>query len=395
MRRVCIFTSTRADFGLLKPVIERIQENSRLDLLILATGTHLSDEFGMTVNEILENGFDPDERINIQLVDDSPVGICNSMGMAMTRYGAALKRLHPHLCVVLGDRFETFCFAAATQVHRVPLAHIHGGELTEGAMDEAFRHSITKMSHLHFTACEEYRQRVIQLGESPNRVFNVGALGVENALNTRLMTRDELSTSIGFNLNTPYFLVTFHPVTLEPGSATKQTKALIEALTRFPNHKVIFTKSNADTEARTVNRIIDAAVAQHPNKWKAVASLGMKRYLSAVKNCAAVIGNSSSGIIEVPSFGIPTVNIGDRQKGRVRAESVVDCAPATDAIATAVQKALTPELRKRAANCINPYGKPNTSRRIIEVIESHPLTEELLKKRFHNILIHRTAGDQQ
>jgi GDP/UDP-N,N'-diacetylbacillosamine 2-epimerase (hydrolysing) len=257
MRKICIFTGTRAEYGLLRWVMQGIQDAPNLTLQIVATGMHLSPEFGMTIQEIRADGFEPDETAEILLSGDTPTAICKSMGLALIGYGEALQRLNPDMVVLLGDRFEAFCMAAATQICRVPLAHIHGGETTEGAIDEAFRHAITKMSHLHFTSCEAYRQRVIQLGEAPDRVFNVGALGVENIRRTPLMDRSELTESIGFSLEKPYFLVTFHPVTLEKSTANGQFSVLLDVLDAFPEFNVIFTKTNSDTDGRVINRLID------------------------------------------------------------------------------------------------------------------------------------------
>jgi GDP/UDP-N,N'-diacetylbacillosamine 2-epimerase (hydrolysing) len=384
MRRICVFTSTRADYGLLQGVIEKIVQSPSLELRLLVSGSHLRKDLGYTIDEIKEVGFDSITTIDIELDDDSPTGICHSMGGALDKYGRALTQIAPDICLVLGDRFETFCFAACAQVMRLPLAHIHGGETTEGAIDEAFRHSITKMSHLHFTACEEYRKRVIQLGENPTHVFNVGALGVENALTTTLMELPELSASIGFELDCPYFLVTFHPVTLESGTAVEQCQALMNALRQFPEYKILFTKSNADTEGNAINAIIEQAETENPQNWKVVASLGMKRYLSAVKHAAAVVGNSSSGIIEVPSFGVPTVNIGDRQKGRVRAKSVIDCNPTTGDITKVIQKATDSTFAAKIKNIENPYAKPGTAKAIVKEIQKVKL-DSIMKKSFWNI----------
>jgi GDP/UDP-N,N'-diacetylbacillosamine 2-epimerase (hydrolysing) len=266
MRNICVYTSSRAEYGLLRGVLHEIQARPTLQLQILASGMHLSPEFGMTIQEIRADGFDPDETIEILLSSDTPTAICKSMGLALIGYGEALQRLRPHVVVVLGDRFETFCMAAAAQVCRVPLAHIHGGETTEGAIDEAFRHSITKMSHLHFASCEPYRQRIIQLGEAPERVFTVGALGVENIRRMPLMERNKLSEAIGFNLEKPYFLVTFHPVTLENSTSEEQFRAILDALDAFPEYNVILTKANADTDGRVMNmqKSDRSAVSQYP-----------------------------------------------------------------------------------------------------------------------------------
>lgn len=383
-RKICVYTSSRADYGLLRGVMQEIQATESLQLQILASGTHLSTEFGITIQEIRNDGFEPDETIEILLSSDTPTAICKSMGLAMIGYGEALQRLNSDMVVVLGDRFETFCMAAAAQVCRVPMAHIHGGEITEGAIDEAFRHSITKMSHLHFASCEAHRQRIIQLGEAPDRVFNVGALGVENIRRTSLMERSELAESIGFNLERPYFLVTFHPVTLEKDTPEGQFQLLLDALDAFPEFNVIFTKANADTDGRVINRLIDEYAEKRPERCLAVTSLGVLRYLSAMKYATAVIGNSSSGIVETPSFKVPTVNIGDRQKGRVRAESVMDCEPSAALIEAAIHKGLSLEYQQLLKNTKNPCEKSGTASEIVSTIAVFD-PAGLLKKRFYNI----------
>ena len=384
MRNICIFTGSRAEYGLLRSVMQEIQAAETLQLQILASGMHLSPEFGMTIQEIRADGFEPDETIEILLSSDTPTAICKSMGLAMIGYGEALQRLKPDMVVVLGDRFETFCMAAAAQVCRVPLAHIHGGETTEGAIDEAFRHSITKMSHLHFASCEAYRQRIIQLGEAPDRVFNVGALGVENIRRMSLMGRSELAEAIGFNLEKPYFLVTFHPVTLEKDTSEGQFQSLLDALDAFPEYNVIFTKANADTDGRVINRLIDEYAEKRPERCLAVTSLGMLRYLSAMKYATAVIGNSSSGIMEAPSFKIPTVNIGDRQKGRIQAASTLNCSPDANAIRQTIGRALSPAFQESLSGISNPYDRPGTCSTIVGLLEKMDIFG-ITKKTFHDV----------
>jgi len=382
MRKICVFTSTRAEYGLLRRVIKGIDTCPDLRLQVIVSGTHLVAEQGMTIKEIRADGFEPDECVDINLTDDSPVGICRSMGLALTQYGQVLMRLRPDVLVILGDRFEAFCCAAAAQICRVPIAHIHGGESTEGAVDEAFRHSITKMAHLHFSCCEEYRRRIIQLGESPQFVYNVGALGVENIRNTVLVGRTALEKSIGFLLDKPFFLVTFHPVTLEKATAGEQFAELLVALDQFADHKIIFTKANADTDGKIINGIIDAYVKKHPKRCIAFPSLGLVRYLSAMKLCDAVVGNSSSGILEAPAFKVPTVNIGDRQKGRIRAASVVDCAPDHSTITAAIGNALDPGFQILLANMYNPFEQPGTSCQIVQKLRSTNWSGQLKKSFF-------------
>jgi len=388
-RKICVYTSSRAEYGLLKGVCKKVQESEKLKLQILASGMHLSPEFGMTIQEIHVHGFEPDETIEILLSSDTPTAICKSMGLALIGYGEALQRLKPDIIVLLGDRFEIFCIAAAAQVCRIPLAHIHGGETTEGAIDEAFRHAITKMSHLHFTSTEEYRRRVIQLGEHPDRVFNVGALGVENIRRTSLMTREELSESIGFTLDCPYFLVTFHSVTLEQSTAEDQFKNLLNALDQVTADskkliKIIFTKANADTDGRIINRFIDDYVAEHSDKAIAFVSMGTLRYLSAMKHSAAVIGNSSSGVIEAPTFKVPTINIGRRQKGRVQAPTTINCQPEVDSILKGIDTALSSAFIAGVSDMTNPYERSNTCSTIVGLLEKINF-EGLINKSFYDL----------
>ena len=389
MRKICVFTGTRAEFGLLRWVMQGIKDSPDLTLQIVATGMHLSPEFGMTIQELREDGFQPDETVEILLSGDTPTAICKSMGLGLIGYGEAIQRLQPHIIVLLGDRFEIFCMAAAAQVCRVPLVHIHGGETTEGAIDEAFRHSITKMAHIHLASCEVYRQRIIQLGESPDRVFNVGALGVENARNISLLSKEELEKDIGFNLGNRYFLVTFHPATLEHSTAENQFKNLLNALDKVTSDsnelmKVIFTKANADTDGRIINRLVDEYVARNSDKAIAFNSMGTLRYLSALKHSAALVGNSSSGIIEAPIFKVPTVNIGKRQKGRVQALSTINCEPEVDSILKGIDTALSSAFIAGLSGMTNPYEKSNTCSTIVDLLEKINL-EGLINKSFYDL----------
>jgi GDP/UDP-N,N'-diacetylbacillosamine 2-epimerase (hydrolysing) len=384
MRKICVYTSSRAEYGLLRRVLHEIKAEPTLQLQIFASGMHLSPEFGMTIQEIRADGFEPDETVEILLSSDTPTAICKSMGLALIGYGEALQRLKPDVMVVLGDRFETLCMAAAAQVCRIPLAHIHGGETTEGTIDEAFRHSITKMSPLHFASCEAHRQRIIQLGETPDRVFNVGALGVENIRRISLMERADLAESIGFNLEKPYFLVTFHPVTLETDTSEGQFQSLLDALDAFPEYNLIVTKANADTDGRVINRMIDDHAERHPECCFAVTSLGALRYLSAMKYATAVIGNSSSGIVEAPSFKTPTINIGDRQKGRIQAASTLNCSPDANAIRQTIGRALSPDFQEGLAGISNPYDRPGTCSEIVRLLEKKDIFS-IIKKTFHDV----------
>lgn len=374
---------------MLQGLVELVRTSEHLQLKLLVSGGHLSAKQGMTVHEIQAGGFHVDERVDILKFGDSPVGICQTMGLALSAYGKALQRLVPDVIVILGDRYESFCLAAAAQVLRIPIAHIHGGETTEGAVDEAFRHSITKMAQIHFPSCEVYRNRVIQLGEDPMNVFNVGALGIENIRKVQYLSRAELEASLHFSLQAPFFLVTFHPVTLEQAAGGSQLQALFDALECFPDHKIIFTKANADSEGQAINDMIDAFVAIKPERFLAVASLGLKRYLSAIKLCSAVVGNSSSGILEAPLFGVPTVNIGNRQKGRLRVESVIDCEANSKDITDALELALNSSFRETMRDLVHPSEQDNTAKKIVTILGRIEL-REIIKKSFNDYPTLRT-----
>ncbi len=379
MRKVCVFTSTRADYGLLRNLIHEIEACPSLQLCLLVSGTHLMESQGMTIAEIENDGFQAGGRVDIDLGEDTPEGICRSMGLAMEGYGRFFADNAPDIVVVLGDRFETFCCAAAAHISQIPIAHIHGGETTQGAVDEAFRHSITKMSLVHFPCSEEYRRRIIQLGEHPDTAFNVGALGVENIRRLDLMSKSELEKSLSFNLDRPFFLVTFHPVTLESEDAGQQFESLLDALAEFETHQVIFTGANADTGSGAINSLLSAYQKQNPENWLVVTSLGYLRYLSAMKLCDAVVGNSSSGLTEAPVMGVPTVNIGDRQKGRLRVESIIDCTPEKSSIVNALNTALSSAFRNKIKTLTIPFERPGTARNIRRVIQETKLTDGLKK----------------
>ena len=336
-RKICIITGTRAEYGLLYWLMKEIQEDSDLELQIIATGMHLSPEFGLTYRQIEKDGFKIDRKIEMLLSSDTPVGVSKSMGLGMIGFAEAYADLKPDIVVLLGDRFEIFSAAAAAMIARIPIAHLHGGETTEGAFDEAIRHSITKMSHLHFTAVEEYRRRVIQLGELPDRVFNVGGLGVDNIKKLNLMNQQEFEQSISFKLGRKNLLITFHPVTLEHATAGEQFQNLLNAIEELQDTIFIFTKPNADTEGRIIIQMIDEYVYRNAHKAVAFTNLGQLRYLSAMQFMDGVVGNSSSGLAETPTFKIGTINIGDRQRGRIKAESVIDCEPNKESILAAIE----------------------------------------------------------
>lgn len=383
MKKICVVTGTRAEYGLLRWVMEGIRQSPVLELQLIATGMHLSPEFGLTVDAIEEDGFHVDRKVEMLLSSDTAVGITKSMGLGMIGFADALAELKPDLILVLGDRYEILSAAAAAMIARIPIAHLHGGETTEGAFDEAIRHSITKMSHLHFVAAEEYKRRVIQLGEQPERVFKVGGLGIDNILNLKLLTRDQLEAALNFKLAPRNLLITFHPVTLEQSTSAKQMDELLAALAKLEDTGLIFTMPNADTEGRVLFRQIEDFCRLHPNA-RAYTSLGQLRYLSCIQQFDAVVGNSSSGLAEVPSFKKGTINIGDRQRGRLHANSVIDCEPERQAIAAALSHFFSDEFQHQLLVTKNPYGDGGASEAIVKTLEEQPL-DNLLKKRFYDI----------
>ena len=386
MKRIGIMTGTRAEYGLLKSLMQEINKDNDLELYLIVSGMHLSPEFGMTYKEIEEDGFEINAKVEMLLSSDSPAGISKSIGLGVIGFADEFQRADLDMLILLGDRYEALSAAISAMVMRIPIAHLHGGELTEGAIDEGIRHSITKMSYLHFTSTEEYRRRVIQLGENPERVFCVGAIGVENIKKINLMTKEELERSIHFEIDENTVIVTYHPVTLENNTVEEQFLNLLEVLDRNPKIRMIFTKANADTNGRIVNELIDKYAAQNSERACAFMSLGQKRYLSALKYCRLVIGNSSSGSIEAPSFGKPIINIGDRQKGRICADSVINCGYTQQEIQRAMETALTEEFENKARNCRNPYEKENTAANIISVIKDYLLNDKIkLKKGFYDI----------
>lgn len=386
MKRIGIMTGTRAEYGLLKSLMQEINKDNDLELYLIVSGMHLSPEFGMTYQEIEEDGFEINAKVEMLLSSDSPAGISKSIGLGVIGFADEFQRADLDMLILLGDRYEALSAAICAMVMRIPIAHLHGGELTEGAIDEGIRHSITKMSYLHFTSTEQYRSRVIQLGENPERVFYVGALGVENIKKINLMTKEELEKSIHFEIDENTVVVTYHPVTLENNTVEEQFLNLLKVLDRNPKIRMIFTKANADTNGRIVNELIDKYAAQNSERACAFVSLGQKRYLSALKYCRIVIGNSSSGIIEAPSFGKPIINIGDRQKGRICADSVINCGYTQQEIQQAMETALTEEFENKARNCRNPYEKENTAANIISVIKDYLLNDKIkLKKGFYDI----------
>ena len=379
---ICILTATRAEYGLLKPIIRKFTDIAKYDVKVVVTGAHLSPEFGLTYREIEEDGIFIDKKIEMLLSSDTPSAISKSMGLALIGFSDYFECLKPDLLMVLGDRYETLAVAIAASNQRIPIAHLYGGEITEGAVDDAFRHSITKLSYLHFTSTETYRNRVIQLGESPERVFNVGAIGIENIKNEPLFSRIELQKELELDLSKPYAVVTFHPTTLEKSTAKSQIESLLDACSEFKGLNFIFTKTNADVDGRIINQYIDKYAHDFEN-IKGFSSLGVKRYLSALKYSTMVIGNSSSGLLEAPSFGIPTVNIGDRQKGRLQSKSVINCESNRVSIRLAIECALDHKFIELSRTVINPYGDGETSEKITNIISAYIEEEKIdLKKTF-------------
>ena len=383
MKKICVVTGTRAEYGLLYWLMKRIQADRYFDLQLIVTGMHLSPEFGLTYEEI-EKEFKINKKIEMLLSSDTAIGISKSVGLAQISFAESFEDLQPDLVIVLGDRYEIFAASSAAMIARIPIAHIHGGETTEGAFDEAIRHSITKMSHLHFTATEQYRNRVIQLGEAPERVFNVGGMGIENIKRLKLLDKEEFERSIDFKLAEKNLLITFHPVTLEKSTALQQFIELLEALDELEDTHLIFTKANSDTDGRIINKLIDEYANANPLKAKAFTSLGQLRYLSALQFMDAVVGNSSSGLTEAPSFKIATVNIGDRQNGRIKATSVVDCKPNKASITKSLTEIYTLNMNKILEQSENPYGDGLASLEIINIIKNTNV-DNLLKKKFYDL----------
>lgn len=368
--KVAVFTGTRAEYGLLFWLLKDIQADDEMQLQLLVSGSHLSPEHGETYQQIEQDGFHIDEKIEILLSSDSAVGTAKSIGLGVLGFSDALARLNPDVLVLLGDRFEALAIAQTAMIMRIPILHLHGGEITEGAYDDAIRHAITKLSYLHATSTDEYRQRVIQLGEHPDRVRNVGAIGLDHLKRGKFMELDELSSSLNFSLERPFFVVTYHPVTLGEEQPTASFSALLKALDQFPDHQVILTYPNADDGGRQIIPLLEAYAAKNADRVFAIPSLGQVRYLSAIKLASAVIGNSSSGVIEVPSFDVPTVNIGVRQKGRLAAKSVIDAAANTDDIVKAINSAVRRDYLVDDEVVINPYGKGDSSSQVIDMIRT-------------------------
>lgn len=386
MRKICVVTGTRAEYGLMSRLIRLINESDKTLLQLIATNMHLSPRFGNTYQEIEADGIKIDKKVPIidDNAPDTAVETLYSMSRALSGFAEAYAELKPDLVVVLGDRYEILAAATAALIERIPVAHLHGGEITEGAYDDAIRHSITKMSQLHFTSTEEYRKRVIQLGEQPERVFNVGALGVENIKKLPLMRKEEIEKDIDFKIDDKTILVTYHPVTLGNRTAKEDIDDFIAALDERKDLRVIFTMPNSDTGGQFIVDAIKEFVSSNMERAKAFKSLGVLRYLSVMSQVVAVVGNSSSGLLEVPSFGIPTLNIGDRQKGRISAESVYNCIPNKGSVLKGLDMVLSKEFRELASCIHNPYEKANTAEEIFKVISTYPI-EQLNQKQFYDL----------
>lgn len=381
MRKICIVTGSRAEWGLLSRLAKLISNDLDLKLQLIVTNMHLSPEFGLTYKEIERAGFVIDKKVEMLLSSDTANATTKSVGLGMIGFADAYEDLKPDLLLVLGDRYEILAAVTTALFYKIPVAHLHGGEITEGAYDDAMRHAITKMSHLHFTSTEEYRKRVIQLGESPERVFYTGAIGIDNIKNLKLLSKEELESSLGFAIEGKTILVTYHPVTLDDVSAEKQINSLLEALVEMPELRIVFTLPNSDTDGRIIIQKISEFVAKNKKRSIALPSLGQLRYLSALQYINAVVGNSSSGILEVPSFGKPTLNIGSRQKGRIAAESVVNCGTGKKEIKLGLEKVLS---GTEPFSFDNPYEKIGTADQILRVIKSYPLFD-LIRKSFYNL----------
>jgi len=382
-RKICVITGTRAEYGLLYWLMKEIKKNKDLKLQVIATGMHLSPEFGLTYKEI-EKDFKIDKKIEMLLSSDTSIGISKSMGLAQISFSEAYEELKPDIIIVLGDRYEIFSAVSSAMIAKIPIVHLHGGETTKGAFDESIRHSITKMSHLHFTATKEYKKRVIQLGENPKRVFNVGGMGIENIKRLKLLNKEKFEKSIGFKLNQKNILVTFHPVTLENSTAKEQFQNLLDAIDELKDTNIIFTKANSDTDGRVINQMIDNYVSVNSDKSIEFTSMGQLRYLSALQFIDAVVGNSSSGLIEAPSFKIGTINIGDRQKGRIKSKSVIDSKENKKSILDSFNKLYSNEFKDILKTVKNPYGDGCASKKIIKELKKVNL-DNILKKKFFDI----------
>ncbi len=384
-RKICVVTATRAEYGLLSCLIDDIEQAEELELQLIVTGSHLSPEFGLTVEQIEEDNRNILKKIEILLSSDSPVGVSKSMGLAQISFAEAFDEMQPDIVLVLGDRFELIPIASAANIARIPVAHLNGGEITEGAIDEVIRHSVTKLSHLHFTAIEEYAKRVIQMGEHPDFVFNVGEVGLDNFKRMDFLNRTEFEKSIDCELKDKNVLITYHPETVKSKSQIESDfKTVLSCLDQLEDTLLIFTKANADVGGRAINSMIDKFVELNNKKAIAFTSLGKLRYLSALHHVDAVIGNSSSGIVEAPTFTVASINIGDRQKGRIQSESVIDVAVNADEINQALETIYCTKYQQLLSTVVNPYGQGDSSIKVVEVLKSIDLLS-LQSKSFYDV----------
>ena len=389
-RTLAVVTGSRAEYSLYRPILHAIQSAPGLTLRLMVCGMHLSDRYGMTVRRIEQDGFPVAERIETLSDADTPEAIGQAIGRGVAGFANAFGRSRPDMLLLLGDRYDMLAAASAALAFALPIAHVHGGELTEALIDDAIRHSLTKMSHLHFVAAERYRERVIQLGEQPDRVIVSGAPGLDTVLTTRPTPRAELERRIGLSFDQAPLLVTFHPVTLEYSEVGTQIDALLAALAEV-RRPIVFTYPNADTAGMQVIAAIETFVAAHANA-RVVKDLGAADYFGMMAASAAMVGNSSSGIIEAPSFALPVVNIGNRQRGRLRAANVIDCETETRAIAEAIARATAPDFRAKLQGMVNPYGDGHAAERIVRVLQTISLDGDLVKKRFFDLPAVRPSG---
>jgi UDP-hydrolysing UDP-N-acetyl-D-glucosamine 2-epimerase len=385
MRKICVVTATRAEYGLLKCLLDDINDAADLELQLIVTGTHLAPEFGYTIEQISADEMAITKKIEILLSSDSPVGVSKSMGLALISFAEAFDELTPDIVLVLGDRYELIPIVSAANIARIPVAHLNGGEITEGAIDDVIRHAVTKLSQLHFTAINEYAQRVIQMGEQPARVFNVGEVGLDNFKRMQFFTQSEFEESIDCKLKRKNILITYHPETTEDSeTSVANFNLLLAELDALEDTLLIFTKANADVGGRAINALIDGYVAAHGNKAIAFTSLGQRRYLSALHYIDAVVGNSSSGIVEAPTFKVASINMGDRQKGRIRAASVIDVASDAEQIRQALKTIYQPEYQQELAQVVNPYGQGESSLQVLRVLQTVDL-KPLASKSFYDV----------
>jgi len=383
-RKICVVTGTRAEYGLLRWLMHGINKSTKLELQIIATGMHLSPEFDLTYKEIEKDGFRIHRRVEMLLSADTPSAISKSTGLGLIGFADVFAELKPDLIILLGDRLEILAASISAMFANLPIAHIHGGETTTGAFDEAIRHSITKMSWWHFVAAAEYEKRVIQLGENPERVFNVSGLGVDAIKKTNLLSKDELMIKTGIKFGKKNLLITYHPVTLENRTSQQNFKSLLDVLSETKDIYLIFTMPNADSDGRIIKQMINDFIVRYKDRSISFTSMGSLNYLSTLQYIDGVIGNSSSGLAEAPTFNIGTINIGDRQKGRLKAESVIDCKPIKESILYAINKLYSNDFQEILKHVKNPYGEGTATEKIMNILKTHPIPKKL-KKEFYDL----------